>query len=104
MQPNFVVSEINREGSNEFSITEKNLCEMELMYEGHRVQMTPTKREKKPLQCNFLVTFEIQAYVNAFSGYQWNLDQNAFSLNSFCFLYLGVFASTNFHFEIEHSS
>lgn len=71
---------------------------------GNRVQMTPTKREKKPLQCNFLVTFEIQAYVNAFSGYQWNLDQNAFSLNSFCFLYLGVFASTNFHFEIEHSS
>lgn len=26
MQPNFVVSEINREGSDEVPITEKNLC------------------------------------------------------------------------------
>lgn len=73
--------------------------------EGYRVQMTPTKREKKPLQCNFLVTFEIQAYMwMHLVDTNGTFDQNAFSLNRFCFLFLGVFASTNFHFEIEHSS
>lgn len=64
MQPNCVVSEINRR----IRWTSNHRKELMLngtneRTKGYRVQMTPTKREKKPLQCNFLVNFEIQAYM-----------------------------------------